>query len=296
MQNKKRKANKAVLQISRIALFSFLLVLGGCKYFQVVETDENRLKIARVEDKILYFDEIEAMLKESSSPKDSLDKLQAITRNWIRKQLLLNKVFLYLPEEKSSVEKQVQDYRESLLTALYEEELLKQKLDHTVTEKELADFYKKNSSNFLLREAAYQVKYIIVSKEAPKLDTLRFWSNNILEYREQLSSYCYKYAEDFLLKDSIWIKQDILKQKFPLDDEIIERLRRTKQTEELADSDYFYYLKLNDWKSQGELAPLELIENDIEKLILNKRKLNLINQAHDQIYQEGIKKSKFEIY
>ncbi|MEX0813890.1 MAG: hypothetical protein WD048_16850 [Chitinophagales bacterium] len=278
------------------ALCFVLLMLTGCKFFNSTEIDENRIALARSGEKVLYHDQVVGIIKEGSSKKDSLDKLQTITRNWIKKQLILEKVALYLPEEKQTIEKQVQDYRESLLTALYEEELVRQKLDTLVTNEELSAFYEVNRSNFLLRYPAYQIYYIIVAQEAPKLDSLRFWVTNIEQHKEKLSAYCYTFAEDFSLKDSIWIENQLLLSKFPLENEIIQRLRRTKQTEELADSDYFYYLKVNDWKDQGELAPIELVKNDIKKLILNKRKLKLIEQAHDQIYQEAIKKGKFEIY
>lgn len=280
-----------------LLLFLTLFGLSSCQFFQKSDEENNRAVLASVGEEVLYYDQVASMLKSISSEKDSLDKIQTISRNWVKNQLIMDKVKVYLPEEERlGVEKQVQDYRESLLISMYEEELVKQKLDTVVDLNTLKAFYKKNSSNFHLRKPAYQIYYIIVAKEAPKLDSLRWWAKNIATFRSQLSSYCYSFAEDFSLKDSIWIKNEVLLQKFPLENEIIERLARTKQTEELADSDYFYYLKINDSKDQGELAPLELIKNDIRKLILNKRKLNLIDQAYDQIYQEGIKKGKFEIY
>lgn len=274
-----------------------LLILNACQYLKPQEEESNRVPIAKVGEEVLYFDQVESMLKETDIPKDSLDKIQTIGRNWVKRQLIMDKVTMYLPEEENlSVEKQVQDYKESLLTALYEEELVKQKLDTFVSKNDIAAFYNEYSANFHLLYPAHQIYYIIVAKEAPKLDSLRWWSENIATYKSQLSSYCFSFAEDFSLKDSIWIKNEVVLQKFPVDNEIIEQLVRTKQTKELADSDYFYYLKINDSKEQGELAPLELVQNDIRKLILNKRKLNLIDQAYDQVYQEGIKKGKFEIY
>lgn len=294
MKNNKPSVSRIYSQFIFIILL--LLTVSSCKYFKTSDEDETRKVIARCSDKTLYFDQVSEMLSNDISKKDSIDKIQTITRNWVKKQLILEKVELYLPEEKRSVEQQVQDYRESLLTALYEEELIKQKLDTTVTNLELTEFYNENHSNFLLRNPAYEIYYITIAREAPKLDSLRFWVSNIKQNKEKLSSYCFAFAEDFSLRDSIWIENNILVQKFPLDDEIIERLGRTKQTEELEDSDYFYYLKINDWKDQGELTPFELVQSDIKKLILNKRRLNLIEQAYDQIYQEGIKKGKFEIY
>jgi DNA-binding transcriptional ArsR family regulator len=111
---------------------------------------------------------VEEMMPGFSSEKDSLDKLQLLARNWVKKQLILEKVSVYLPEEKQSVEKQVQDYRESLLTALYEEELVRQKLDTMISSEELKQVYLDKKANFLLRSAAFQIYYIIVVTMNPK--------------------------------------------------------------------------------------------------------------------------------
>ena len=72
-------------------------------------------------------------------------------------------------------------------------------------------------------------------------------------------------------------------------------LTRNKQIE-LKDSIYYYLVTIRDYKLQNELAPVEYVEYNIKNLILNRRKIEFLKKIEDNVYKEGVRQNKFEIY
>ena len=61
----------------------------------------------------------------------------------------------------------------SLITYIYEKELINQKLDTIVSETEIAEYYTNHPQNFLLKDNIIKVVYVKVAKNAPKIDKLK---------------------------------------------------------------------------------------------------------------------------
>jgi hypothetical protein len=212
--------------------------------------------------------------------------------------LLVATAVKYLPDEKQDLEKQIQDYRESLLIYFYEDELLKQKLDTVVSEIAVDSFYNAYKDNFRLDAAIYKINYIKLPLDAPKIDSIRYLmahSNSEKNYK-RLVNYCYSYATDFYLKDSLWISEKNLQKTMPLYENEIAQLQKSSQPVEVSDSNYLYLLKKIEMKAKGQPAPIEFVRKDLNFMIVNKRKQQLLSNAYHKIYQDAIKDGTFEVY
>ena len=64
----------------------------------------------------------------------------------------------------------------------------------------------------------------------------------------------------------------------------------------LEDSLSFYFLKINNHKKSGDVAPLAFETNNIKNIIVNKRKLNLLKKLKHDLYQQAISSNKVKIY
>ena len=91
--------------------------------------------IARVNDAYLYLNDIKDIVSQGTSSKDSLDHLIKYIDNWVRESLVIQKAEDNLTKEQKDVEKQLQNYRNSLITYAYEKELIKQKLNTKIENK-----------------------------------------------------------------------------------------------------------------------------------------------------------------
>jgi hypothetical protein len=59
---------------------------------------------------------------------------------------------------------------------------------------------------------------------------------------------------------------------------------------------YVYLVRFKDFKIKESVSPLNFEKQRIRDIILNKRKIELINRMQEDIYTNARKKSVFEIY
>ena len=55
-------------------------------------------------------------------------------------------------------------------------------------------------------------------------------------------------------------------------------------------------MKINEIQEGSDREYLNLPKEDIENIIINKRKLALKKELHETIYEEALKTKKFEVY
>lgn len=282
------------LPLFTVLVYSVLLLLS-CQHLQKPQPKKSN-PIARVGNHFLYADDLAFLFKDRTPISDSLALVKSYIDDWIRRKLLLETAIRYLPAEKQNVEQQIQDYRESLLIYSYEDELIKQKLDTTVTESAIDSFYQTNKQNLLLRDDVIQMMYVKMNKDAPKLDSVRYLlASDSEKKRKQLASICYQYAADFYLKDSIWFPVKSISTRMPVDISYLRSLRHGATTE-ISDTNHIYFLKINDYKEKGMVAPLNYVREELRFMLINKRKQQLLSSAYHHIYQNAIKEGTFEIF
>lgn len=287
--------------MTRIAHVALLLaaplLFSSCKYFKKTPGTTDEAPIARVQDAYLYYSDIEPVLKSAEYSKDSAGFVQNYVHEWVKRKLMIEKALLYLPEEKLDIDRQVNDYRESLILYAYEKELIWQKLDTIVADEEALNYFEEYGRNFDLDYDVVQLKYVKAPKNAPGLDSLTAWfGSNDDEDKIKLEDYCYKYAADFSLKDSLWFEAPAILKTIPIAQNQLDAAISNKTRTMVSDSVYQYLLKVTDFTGKGEIAPFEFVKDDIIRLILNKRKMDLVRSTYDNIFTEAQGKNEFEIY
>lgn len=257
----------------------------------------DKVPIARVGDSYLYAEDLAELLKGAKTAADSQQVMSNFVDSWIRRQLMVKIAEEYLPPEQLDIEKSIQDYRQSLLLHAYESELIRQKLDTNVTEQVIEDYYNNNPNSFELKEDIVQFYYIKIPLQAPKIDSAKYlFKTRNEENLKKLVKYGFQYAEDFYLQDSIWFELNELYKQIPIDHDQLRTLSKNHLSGEVQDSNFLYLIRINDFKEQRELAPLNYVKDDIRKIIVNQRKIDLINNTYESVYQEAVKNGTFENY
>jgi hypothetical protein len=273
------------------ALFCLASCSSGSK------KDEERVAVARANDAYLYADDLRDIVPVGTDPKDSLELTRKFIDNWIRESLVIQKAESNLTEEQKDVEKQLQDYRNSLITYAYEKELVKQKLDTLVTDTEIEEYYTNNQNDFELKDNICKVIYVKVNKKAPGQDKLKRWykSDNMKD-REQLAGYCHQFAENFYLDDNSWLLFDDLLKEIPIQTYNKELFLQNNTFVEVSDSLNSYFLNIKGFKTRNSISPLGFERENIKNIILNKRKLQLIMKMKEDVYNDAANSKKIEIY
>ncbi len=268
-------------------------MIAGCTSFQG-NTDKP---VAKVSEKILYRSDIDKIIPHNISEADSALMAEDYIKKWVQNELLIQKARENLSPEQMDVSKEVEDYRNALIIYRYKKEITRQKMDTTVAFEEIEDYYSKNTEYFLLKDNIVKAIFIKIPNEVAKPERLKRYCR---EYTEEgineLKDYCLQYAKIFDMFGGNWVRfKDVLKH-VPLKIENQQRFLSRKKLIELNDDDYYYLIYISEYRLAGQAAPVEYVSGQIKNLILTNRKIELLKNLENEIYEDGVRTNKFSIY
>ena len=267
----------------------------SCKLFR--KTTDKKNAIARAFEFYLYPEDLQGIVPSGTSKQDSLTVTNNFIRNWIRHKIVLHKAEENLDNEKKDVEKQLTEYRNSLITYAYEKALVEQKLDTIISSSEIEQFYDANQNNFELKDNIIKVIYLKLNKTSPKIEKVRQWykSDNSKE-RNLLAEYCHQYALNYYLDENVWLLFDDLLKEIPIKTYDKEQFLQNNRNIEITDSSNVYLVSIKGFKIKKSVSPLSFEENNIRTMIINQRKLKLIEEMEQQTFDNAKQNGDFEVY
>lgn len=269
-------------------------LLFSCQMGKGKENGANRL-LAKAYGKELRISEMEGMFPPGISGDDSLLIINAYVQRWIRETLLLHEAERNLPKD-LNIDKLVLDYRASLIKNNYEQVLVEQLLDSTITKEELQEFYERNKDQYQLETPIVRCYFIKVPSSAPEQDSLNRWWNNPNERNlVRLNRYCDRYAVAHILNDSTWHRVDELASAMPegtLSVDNIDSRREFRQ----SDDSFQYFFRLLELRNSREIAPLAYIESQARKFILHVRKTKLLEQKREDLYEVAMRRKEVQLF
>jgi hypothetical protein len=276
-------------------ILTFCLLLASCDFFK--KTD-NRKPIARVNDSFLYTEDVEGVVPEGASKEDSILIVNAYVNRWASQLLLMDGALVNLSENKQKeFSRLVEQYKNDLYTKAYLDGLVNINMDTIVNADEARVFYEANKESFKLNDDLLQFRYINLPLNPIDLDTIkrrfRRFKAKDQRYLDSISVQFKSYS----LNDSIWIKFNQVAEKISVVN-IENKSQLLKKTNflQLKDSLNLYLMQVNDVRLQNDYAPLDYVNTSIQKIVINKRKLELIKQLKNDITKDAIKNNQFQIY
>ena len=282
--------------IKSIAILLFLSFwLGGCN---LLNSKKENIVLAKIGEKSLYLSEIQPSIPENVEGADSALFVKEQVKKWVEQTLLLQMAELNLPESEKDIEKEIEDYRKSLLIYAYEKAFIAQKLDTLISDNEVANYYEGNLQNFELKDYVVKVLYTKLEKNAPQISYLRTMINNTeeQEVRYQLEDYCRQFATNYMLEDQVWLYFEDLLKEIPIKTYNIDAFLKNNKVVEIEDEQFLYFLVIKDYRLKDSVSPLELEKSRIKSIILNKRKLELTKSMRKDLYQDALNKNLIEYY
>jgi hypothetical protein len=265
----------------------FLISCGG--------NNQEGISVARVYDKTLSLKELQQALPIGLSKKDSVAFAKDFIDQWIKRNVVLKRAESNLTENQKDVSQQLEDYRVSLLIFAYERELIRQKLDTTINPAEIESYYKQNSANFELRSNIIRLKYIKLPIKTPNADKAKRWfvSQRPDDFK-RLEQFVNLYAVNFLLDDSNWLLLEDVIKEIPMGNYSMADFNSNKRFLELDDKDYHYLVSINGFMVKDSNAPLSFEKDNIRNIILNKRKIKLVEQMQLDALNDAMNENTIE--
>jgi hypothetical protein len=281
--------------LNRILIFIAAVVwLSAC---ESALTSNKGTVLARVNDKYLYEEDIEGIVPKGTSKRDSIVLVRNYVNNWVKTELMIQQARKNLAVQQLDLDSQLEAYRNSLIIYHYESELIKQKLDTLVSEGEIETYYTSHLSDFELKENIAKVHYVIIDSEpelAESLEEVYALPDSLL--LDSLEAFCKEYARSYFLDTAAWLRFDDLTDVIPLETYNQELFLKGNRKIQLEDENYTYLLTFVDFRIKEDASPLDFEREDIRAIIVNKRKLDLVKQARQDIYAKALQNGEFEIY
>ncbi len=285
------------MNLQSIKLLILILAAGSLASCHKASDKGEGKPLAKVYDKYLYSDDLKGVIPSEISDSDSASLVRDFIEKWIRNELLLNKAEMNLSDEEKDVEQQINNYRSSLLIYAYQQRYLGQNLDTMVTEQEIEAYFKANQSNFLLEEPLMKGSYIKIPADAPDIYKLRQWyRSDDKETMNKLEGYCFAHATVYDHFNEGWVNLNEVLRMIPGNGESFLSTLRYRNYLEVKDNNFYYFLYVKETAAEGSISPFELVRDDIHYIILNKRKVKLIDELERNIYSDAQNREHFIIY
>ena len=270
--------------------------MTSCKYFRKKSPVSGEIVLARANNDYLYLSDLKGLTK-NMPPKDSATFVANYSESWVRRMLLLRKAEENVPYDELGIDKKVEEYRQSLLLYEYEKELINQKLDKAASEAEIQDFYDRNKDKFTLESDIYDIQYVVLHSDAQDLAKMRplIISPKTDDDINKREGYAKAYSQSYSFADSNWMAASAILRKFPISAADLKTLSTTGHFIEYKNNRDSYFLYIKSIRHQGEPSPLEFIRSQIKEIVVNKKKVILIQRIYDGIYADGLKSGKCEV-
>ncbi len=266
-----------------------LLSFSSCNFFR---SDKGK-KVARVGSEDLFQSDLANIVPEGYSGVDSIAVIQAYINQWVKQKLATKEALDNIKETPEDIDQQVDEYRNSLLLFQYQKELVAQKLDTTVSNKEIESYYQKNKDNFELKNNIIKVIYVKLANNSKDLSKVRQWvKSSDAKDRKSLEDWCLSGAINYYFDDSSWLIFDDLLKEIPIKTYDQEDFLKNTRFVEIQDSTGMYLVNIKGFKTRDDISPISVEKDNIKNIIINQRKLQIVKQMEESLFSKG----DFEIY
>jgi len=278
---------KTVLYISLLALS-----LISCDL--ILDKDEP---VAKVGERQLTMKELSGYIPDYLDATDSALWADDYIKKWVQRELLLLKAEENLKAESKDVSKELEEYRNSLIVYRYKNELVKEKMDTTVSEANIQKYFNEHRESFILNRNIVKAIYIKIPVQVSNPDNIKdLCMSNDKEKQAKLNEYCMSYAKAYDRFNDQWVAADMVLGNIPEvikdQNQILERNRFVEST----DMNYYYIVCIRDYRLSGQVSPIEYVQNEIINLILSKQKIEFLKQIEKDIYNEGVENNKVKLF
>lgn len=278
----------------------FILVGLSFLFFYSCKDSDTELKkksaIVIAGDEFLSPDELDELIIDTGDPKDSVGMRRKAIDEWATESFFYQEALSKFKEEEIDIERQVNDYRKSLINHLYSTKIIEANLDTNVSLAEIQEYYNENKESFILKDNIVKVNYFKIPLKAQPLEKMKKLMNSSTQKdKDQLITLASQYAENYFVNDSTWLYLDEVKKEVPKLRERDDIYIYAGRVMEISDDAFYYFLRIREVKSRNSVSPINFEKQNIKKVIVNRRKTQLINQYKKQLLEKAVEEKRFKI-
>ena len=191
----------------------------------------------------------------------------------------------------------IENYRSSLLIYAFEQEWVRQKLDTVVSDQEIEQYYTDNEKNFQLKDYILKVKFTAIAADSKQIGAVKKLFNSAKpEDLVKWQQLCVEIGASYYYNEEEWLKWDEFIKQIPLEVYDVEGFLKKKNTIEFEKENNVYLISITDYQLAGSKSPLSFEREKIRAMIINKRKLTLLETMRQDIYSKAQQDGEIKLY
>ncbi|GAA4837883.1 peptidyl-prolyl cis-trans isomerase [Algivirga pacifica] len=288
-----------------IIFFLAALSLSACEEVRTVFSSAKDITaskgkaLARVHDKVLYEKDLAGIMDLTVASEADSTLVKRYVNSWVRKELLLHEAEENMEMDEAELERKIEEYKFQLLAYAYEQKYVAENLDTLVTEEELEKYYGENEKEFVLKSNIVRGVFLKFPEETPNLDKLEQWMKDDGDASmAKIRSLALSYADFAYTNDDSWMELDELLFGTPFMKTTSDQLQMLKRKRfwKTEDGGYAYFFYIREYKIVDQVSPLEFVRDQVEAVILNRRKVRLSTNLSKDLYQKATINEDYEIF
>jgi hypothetical protein len=295
--------NKRNIVGAGIVLSVLMTLLCGC---QALEKKQQVGAVAELNGQYLYRSTLDSLTLGLNS-EDSLRVVQLFIRQWAQDILLYDNSTARTHRE---IEQMVSEYRRTLYAQAYEDRLVERRMPKSIPDSSVQAIYDRMPDRFILDESIVKGVLLVVPNDAPNLSKVKQWLLKIGTERQErkerknskatnvlddIEKYVYQNASGYELFTDQWTTVTALTRQMPVERADLETKLKYGNRIEISDSTQTFILQVTEKHMRGEKMPVEYARPQIEKIILNARRVEFLRKERERLYNDAVqeKKTKF---
>lgn len=297
---KKRKSPSGWL-LTKLSIIGLIVLMSACDLFKFKsdqEDEEENPVIAEVEGNKLRLSELELLSTKGMNSADSSAIINRYVQSWIRKQLMIREASKAMAYDEAEINRKLLDYKYTLMVYEFEKAYLEDNLDENIPFSEIEEYYNSNQKNFSLKEIIVRCNFLKMDKSSNQNRNLdRLLSESEGKQSEAINDIALKYANNYFLEDATWIRFEDIIINTPLADHPNKvGLLKSNNLITVEDEKYKYFFRILEYKLKDQIPPVEFVSEEISKILVNKRRVSLVEQLQKNIYNSALENNEFKIY
>jgi hypothetical protein len=293
--------NKRNIVGAGIVLSVLMTLMCGC---QALEKKQQVGAVAELNGQYLYRSTLDSLTLGLNS-EDSLRVVQLFIRQWAQDILLYDNSTARTHRE---IEKMVSEYRRTLYAQAYEDRLVERRMPKSIPDSAVQAIYDRMPDRFILDESIVKGVLLVVPNDAPNLSKVKQWLLKIGTERQErknskatnvlddIEKYVYQNASGYELFTDQWTTVTALTRQMPVERADLETKLKYGNRIEISDSTQTFILQVTEKHMRGEKMPVEYARPQIEKIILNARRVEFLRKERERLYNDAVQEKKIKFF
>lgn len=281
-----------------ISLLAVVLMTTSCRELPEYLVGDDT--IARVGRNELTIADMADVMPANLKGEDSVAFVKQYVDKWIVRQLKVEEADRLFSGSARDIERLVKDYRQSLLTGKVDQYYVDKQMGGEFTDEDIAEYYNTHKSDFVLDRTLVKGRIVCFPasyRQSKKLMEQMRKATTSQSDDKTFSEVCQK--NSFLVIDNRaeWVNFADFLANLPTTraqeyDYLLDKLG----IQEMKANDVRYYFDFTSVCRKGNVAPLELVAENIRRILATQRRSEIIKAHEESIMSKAIEEGHARKY